>query len=200
MPSQDLVAEHLRSRRVLLPPSITPDFVASRIIAAFREAVPEPTEPVEIPCWEVDQFRPYQDIAARDLILPLRVSEREIKERLNKLLGELTSAKDWSGEDNDVFGHCSLNGRSLPIAMMLKGPSVPRPLRLKDCGANSDQVLRVAEAPAAIFVVQHVHKITEPVRRQLRMNIEALRSRGHEAYCTFIDGVETYRLLADLIL
>jgi hypothetical protein len=128
------------------------------------------------------------------------VRESEIKARLNALLGEYENAGDWGGEDNDIFAKCSVNGRELPIAMMLKGPSVRRPMRIKDAGLNSDQVLRVTEAPATIFVVQHVHKITEAVRRQLRMNIEALRSRGAEAYCALIDGVATYKVMTDLPL
>jgi hypothetical protein len=198
LPTPELIVRHLRKCAVLLPPSITPEFVAESILATFREATPTPTEPLEISCWDIDQFRPFKDVVTRDVTLPLIVPERVIKERLNALLGECESAGDWGGEDNDIFATCSVNGRELPIAMMLKGPSVPRPMRIKDTGANSDQVLRVTEAPAAVFVVQHVHKITEAVRRQLRMNVEALRSRGVEAYCAFIDGVQTYKLLSDL--
>ena len=196
LPPSQRIAAHLRSRSVLLPPSITPEFIADCILTALRGATPDPDVPLEISCWDIDQFRPYGDIDARDVTLPLSVPERVIKERLNALLGEHESAGDWPGEDNDIFAKCSIGGRELPIAMMLKGPSVPRPMRIKDAGTNSDQVLRVAEAPAVVFAIQHVHKITEPVRRQLRMNIEALRSRGLEAYCTFIDGVQTHKLLA----
>lgn len=197
MPTAEYVSQYLRSYAVLLPPSITPEFVAEYLLAAFHEAIPEPADSIEISCWDIDEFRPYRDIEARNVTLPLMISEREIKDQLNALLRECESASDWAGEDDDIFALCSVNGRELPIAMMLKGRSVPRPMRIKDAGVNSDQVLRVAEAPAAVFVVQHVHKITEPVRRQLRMNIEALRSRGHEAYCAFIDGVQTYKLLAN---
>jgi hypothetical protein len=171
LPTPEGVAHHLRARDVLLPPSITPEFTAERIIAAFYEAIPTPTDFVEISCWDIDQFRAYRDIDARER-LPLMVLERQIKDRLSALLGEHESAGDWGGEDDDIFAMCSVNRRPLPIAMMLKGRSVPRPMRIKDAGTNSDQVLRVAEAPAAVFVIQHVHKITEPVRRQLRMNIE----------------------------
>ena len=197
LPTPEGVAHHLRTHEVLLPPSITPEFVAARIIAAFHEATPSPTDSVEISCWDIDQFRPHRGVDARGVSLPLMVLERQIKDRLNALLGEHESAGDWGGEDDDIFATCSVNRRQLPIAMMLKGRSVPRPMRIKDAGTNSDQVLRVAEAPAAIFAIQHVHKITEPVRRQLRMNIEALRSRGLEAYCAFIDGIQTYKLLTD---
>jgi hypothetical protein len=197
LPTPERIVCYLRTRALLLPPSITPEFVAERILAAFREATPARTDAVEISCWDIDQFQPHKDVDTRDVTLPLRVSERVIKDRLNALLGERESAGDWGGEDDDIFATCSVGGREFPIAMMLKGPSVPRPMRIKDAGANSDQVLRVAEAPAAVFVVQHVHKISEAVRRQLRMNIEALRSRGVEAYCAFIDGVQTYKLLTN---
>ncbi len=194
-PSPELIARHIRTRGVLLPPSITPEVVAEQMLAAFRDATPALPESVEISCWQIDQFRPYRDVDVTGVTLLLMVHEREIKDRLNLLLGQHESANDWGGEDDDIFATCTLNGNELPIAMMLKGRSVPRPMRLKDAGSNSDQVLRIAEAPAVIFVVQHVHKITEPVRRQLRLNIEALRARGHEAYCAFIDGFQTYKLL-----
>lgn len=197
LPTSEHIARHLRARAVVLPPSITPEFLAENILAAFREAVPAPIESVEISCWDIDQFRPYRDVDVRHVTLPLRVLERTIKDRMNALLGERESAGDWGGEDDDVFATCTVNGRERPIAMMLKGPSVPRPMRIKDAGVNSDQILKVAEAPAEVFVVQHVDKITEAVRRQLRMNVEALRSRGIDAHCAFIDGLQTYKLLFD---
>jgi hypothetical protein len=199
LPTVENIANHFRAQNVLLPPSISPEFVAERLVAAFSGALPAHPDTVEISCWDIDEFRPYMDVDVGNIKLPLMIPERQIKEHLNSLLGEVESAGDWGGEDDDIFAQCSLNGRKLVIAMMLKGRSVPRPMRLKDAGKNSDQVLRVAEAPAAIFVLQHIDKITEPVRRQLRMNIEALRSRGHEAYCTFIDGFQTYKLLSRII-
>jgi hypothetical protein len=195
LPTPERIANHIRVQNVLLPPSVTPEFLAEHVLSAFRDARPAPPDTVEISCWDIDQFRPFKDVDIRDAILPLLIPEHQIKDHLNSLLGEAESAADWGGEDDDIFAQCSLNGRELPIAFMLKGRSVPRPMRLRDAGKNSDQVLRVTEAPAAIFVVQHVDKITEPVRRQLRMNVEALRSRGHEAYCTFIDGFQTFKLL-----
>jgi hypothetical protein len=197
LPTPERVAHFLRQKAVLLPPSITPEFVADRILLALREATPEPPDVIEISCWDVDEFRPFREVDVRNVVLPLMVRERVIKDRLNSLLGECESAGDWGGEDDDIFGTCSVNGRVRPIAMMLKGLSVPRPMRIKDCGTNSDQVLRVTEAPAEVFVVQHVDKITEAVRRQLRLNVEALRSRGIDACCAFIDGYQTFKLMSD---
>jgi hypothetical protein len=195
LPTTGRVARHLRARAVLLPPSITPEFIAQRILIAFREATAGPRDIIEISCWDIDQFRPFKDVDTTGVTLPLQVLERDIKDQINALLGERESAKDWGGEDNDIFATCSVNKREMPIAMMLKGPSVPRPMRIKDAGANSDQILRLAESPATLLVVQHVDKITESVRRQLRMNIEARQARGDEAYCSFIDGIQTHKIL-----
>jgi hypothetical protein len=183
LPDYDRLVCHLRERAAMLPPSITPEFVAERLLASLRETRPTPSDFVEISCWDVDQFRPFKDIDSQAAALPLRVPEKIIKARLNALLGESESAGDWPGEDDDIFGKCSVHGRERAIAIMLKGPSVPRPMRIKDAGINADQILRLAESAAEVFVVQHVDKITEAVRRQHRMNIEALRSRGFGAWC-----------------
>jgi hypothetical protein len=199
LPTVERIVQRLRARAVLLPPSISYHFVAEQILQDLRDAVPKPEEALEISCWEIDEFRPYQDVKTDGVTLPLLLPERTIKEGLNSLLRENKSAGDWGGEDDDIFASCTVSGSERPIAMMLKGPSVPHPMRLKDGGKNGDQVLRVTEAPAEVFVVQHVNKITEPVRRQLRLNVEALRSRGVDACCAFIDGLQTYKLLSHLI-
>ena len=199
LPTANLVALHFRTNAVLLPPSVTPEFLAAQILDAFREATPAPPQESEISCWQIDQFKPYKMVDASGVVLPIIVDEDHIKTCINRLLLEREDASDWPGEHNDIFGRCSVNGHEFTIAIMLKGKSVLKPLRIKDAGKNSDQLIRLADSPANILAVQHVHKITEQVRRQLRMNVEALRARGSETYCTFIDGIDTYRLLSSSV-
>src|SRR5258707_381525 len=55
LPTSDLIVRHLGSRGVLLPPSITPEFLAERILSAFRDVTPAASENVEISCWDIDQ-------------------------------------------------------------------------------------------------------------------------------------------------
>ena len=165
-------------------------------MAALLNATRLSSVAVEVSCWEIEAFTPYQHVSVLGLSLPFLEDEENVKRRLNALLGELVLHKDWGGELNDLYSaHCRVRGTTMPAAFMLKGKSVPRPLQIKNCGKHGDQLLRLTDSPANLFVVQHIDVIEQAVRRQVRMNIEALRARDVDAYCCFIDGTQTYQLM-----
>jgi hypothetical protein len=199
-PSRDLVIRALSALSggsVPLPPSITAAFLADHLLASHAAALPAPIESVEISCWDIDAFRPFKDIPTTGLTLPLNMREQAIKERLNALLDEWHLHKDWPGEQNDLFTNCRVNGRSVPAAFLLKGRSIPRPLDIKGCGKRGDQLEKLAESPADLLVVQHVHEITQEVRKHLRNIVTGLRAQDRLVSCCFIDGKQTFRLLDD---
>jgi hypothetical protein len=62
-------------------------------------------------------------------------------------------------------------------------------------GRNGDQLDRMLQQPADLFVIQHCDAISAAVRRHLRRGIIALRATGHErAVGSVWDGSDCARL------
>lgn len=194
-PSLSDVTTHLRRSHALLPPTVSAEFLAEAILNELEGVQPDPPDVLELSCWEIDQFSRFQNRAAGNVQLPVLKPEVEIKERICFLLGVTDVPKDWGGESHDLFANVTVSGRSLPAAFFFKGKSVRRPLQIKDCGTNGDQLLRLMESSASIFVVQHIHTISDSVRKQMVHNIIARRSTGRESWCVFIDGYQIACLL-----
>jgi len=124
-----------------------------------------------------------------------RVPERVVKEVIAELLGELEIPKDWGGEEADLFSaNLVVDGKRRTGAFMLKGPARFHTMTPADCGKNGDQIYRLFNIPADIYVIQHCHNIGAAVRKI----VEALAlHRAFVAPCryAFMDGIATARLL-----
>ena len=81
----------------------------------------------------------------------------------------------------------------MSAAFLLKGPARFHEMTLADCGKNGDQIYRLFNTPADVFVVQHCHKITPAVRK----TVEAFALSNYSRTCRFtlIDGYDTARIL-----
>jgi hypothetical protein len=121
------------------------------------------------------------------------VPEKYIKTALAEIIGEPFVPKDWGGETSDLFSsRLSIGGVACAGSFVLKGPSAFHPMRLRDLGANGDQIVRMFYDPSDIFVVQHCHQVTLPVRIILRALANQIgRTRS---FC-IIDGPDTLRIL-----
>jgi len=125
------------------------------------------------------------------------IPEQEVKKALAALLGEIEVAKDWGGEENDLFsGNLIVGRRRRTAAFLLKGPARFHEMRLADCGKNGDQIYRLFHAPAEVFVVQHCHKISPAVRRTVEAFTLGQYARG--ARYLLIDGYDSCRILKSL--
>jgi hypothetical protein len=120
------------------------------------------------------------------------ISENALKLCLASLLGDTVEA-DWGGEGSDFFSsHIHLQGRRHTAAFLLKGPARFAPMGLNHLGKNNDQIVRLANEPAQVLVVQHSHDILQPVRATLRAF--AVQPSRPRRYC-LIDGRDSLRLL-----
>jgi hypothetical protein len=122
------------------------------------------------------------------------VSERQFKELLCRLLSEAEVPKDWGGEETDLFtSNLSVDGKRLTAAFLLKGPARFHEMTLADCGKNGDQIYRLFNTPADVFVLQHCHKVSPAVRKTM----EAFAFSRYSRTCMFtiIDGYDTARIL-----
>lgn len=123
------------------------------------------------------------------------IPEYRVKELICDLLGEYDVPKDWGGEENDLFSdRLLIGGKRKTGAFLLKGPAKFHPMTPRDLGKNADQIYRLFNAPAQVYVVQHCHNVGAAVRK----TVEAYTlHRSFTAPCRYVimDGVATAQLL-----
>ena len=147
---------------------------------------------------DVDQFAGMDEKwtpSASEFSAMRDVPEQAVKELLCRLLGEPSVPNDWGGEESDVLSaNLAVKGRRLTAAFLLKGPSRFHPMKPTDLGRNGDQLYRLFNIPADVFVVQHCHNIGAAVRKQA---LAFALQRSFTAPCRvlFVDGTTTARLL-----
>ena len=130
--------------------------------------------------------------------VPLQSSEAETKELIQRILADPFVKTDWGGEQNDIYSSRVLrNGKRLLAAFFLKGPSVRGRLTIAKCGKNGDQIQRLFQLPADMFVIQFNGAIDERVMEECRQKVKLLRvTQNKGAFFTTIDGIDTARLMA----
>ncbi len=117
------------------------------------------------------------------------------KELICSLLGEYEVPKDWGGEEADVFSsNLLIGGVRKTGAFLLKGPAKFHPMTLKDCGKNGDQIYRLFNIPAQVYIVQHCHSIGAAVRKTVEAFVTQ-RAISVPCQYVFMDGYATARLL-----
>ncbi len=79
---------------------------------------------------------------------------------------------------------------------MLKGNGLKnRVMEVKHCGKNGDQVIRLFQSPADLFVIQFVGTVSEAVIHQAHGEIARLKTQGKEAHFLIMNGQDTARVL-----
>jgi hypothetical protein len=77
----------------------------------------------------------------------------------------------------------------------VKGPGTKGTLTIAKCGKHGDQIQRLFQSPAELFVIQYIGEIHERVVGEAKEKVENLRSKEKEAVVTIINGYDTARLL-----
>jgi hypothetical protein len=145
---------------------------------------------------DIETFR-YAWGTEGDSMLGTRISESRFKEGLKSIIGEKGQFKDWGGEVDDLFTtRLRLGGKRRATAVALKGPSTKGKLTPGKMGKNGDQIQRLFEAPAELFLVQSCYQIDESVIDQMqRLAIARSTLYGKRVYFGVIDGQDSYRTL-----
>ncbi len=152
---------------------------------------------------DIDSFAKVRDVnpdAVANLLKSggfFDVSEETVQVGIERILNEPFHKKDWGGEYNDLYtSNMVVNGARRATAFLLKGNGLQIPsLEIKHCGKNGDQLVRLFESPADLFVVQYVGNVSEAIIKDVEGKIEQLKARGKQvAYC-IINGLDTARLL-----
>ncbi len=152
-------------------------------------------ETLQIHVEDIDEFQKTRDISRRFLKLDALkdIPEKQTKLWIAEILNEESVPNDWGGENSDLFtNHIHINRQRLNAAFLLKGPSKFHPMTHKDLGKNGDQITRLYDEPASVYILQHCHSVTPAIYKTM----VAFSSRFNKIsnFC-IIDGFDTLRLL-----
>lgn len=127
----------------------------------------------------------------------LDLPEDVVQLGLETILNVSFHKKDWGGEANDLYtANVVVNGLRRPTAFLLKGHGLKsNMMEIKNCGKNGDQVVRLFQNPADLFVIQFVGNISEAVIQHAHSETSRIRAVGKAANFLVIDGQDTARLL-----
>jgi hypothetical protein len=127
----------------------------------------------------------------------LEVSEDDVQSALERALGETFHRVDHGGEENDLFTtQLKVAGKRVPTAFLLKGAGTKsKELQIANCGKNGDQIVRLFQSPAELFVVQYVGPISDNVLKDVRGKTRERVAQGESARYCVIDGTDTARLM-----
>ena len=151
---------------------------------------------------DIESFRKVRDINPATVVDVLNDgyldrSEDSIQTALERILSVPFHKKDWGGELNDLYtANLIVTGTRHETAFLLKGNGLRnRVMEIKHCGANGDQLLRLCNSPAKLFVVQFVGNISEAVVSDIDGKVRQARAEGKDAWYCIMDGQDTARVL-----
>ena len=126
------------------------------------------------------------------------VSEAAFKAGLQRIIGETGTFTDWGGEQNDLFTTwLRINGKRRRAAFALKGPGAKGKMTLRHLGKNADQILRLFQSAADVFLVQYHGEIDQMVTAEMETHARDLARKTERAvWFGIIDGQDSRRLMA----
>ena len=151
---------------------------------------------------DIDSFRKVRDINPSTVLSLLNKgffdqSEDFVQTAFERILEVSFHKKDWGGEQNDLYTtNVIVNGKRRSAAFLLKGNGLKaKEMKIKDCGVNGDQILRLCTSPANLLVIQYVGNISEAVISDIDGKVRQLQIEGKDARYCLIDGQDTARVL-----
>lgn len=144
---------------------------------------------------DISSFSKVQKLKSSDYI-PKSVSEDEFKRGIQVILGERGKFKDWGGERNDLFTtRVRLSGHRRATAFAFKGPGTTGKLVPGKMGENGDQIQRLFEADAQVFLIQYCREIAHSILDQMVLLATAKSLRaGKKIWYGVIDGQDSNRI------
>lgn len=123
--------------------------------------------------------------------------ERIFKEGVQKILREFGAFTDWGGEKNDLFTtRLVIDGKRLSTAMAFKGRGTTGKLTPGKLGKNGDQIQRLFQSSANVFLIQYYGQIDESVLDQMTELAKAKSvSAGQKILFGLIDKADTTRII-----
>jgi len=112
---------------------------------------------------DIDNFAKVKNIKKASIkIIP--IYEKPFKEGIKRIIGEAGKFTDWGGEKNDLFStRLKIKGKRYPCAFAFKGKGKTGVLTPNKMGKNGDQIQRLFNSQADVFIVQYYDNIDESI-------------------------------------
>jgi hypothetical protein len=121
--------------------------------------------------------------------------EKKLKSAFQKIIGENGSFKDWGGEKSDLFTTRLLLGtRKVRAAIAFKGKATKGKLVPAKMGKNGDQINRLFDEPAEVFLVVYPGQIDSAIISQMQAFAIGNALKGNRIFYGVVDGADISRL------
>jgi hypothetical protein len=151
---------------------------------------------------DIDSFHRVRDVNSEMVKHHLKdgyldMAEDTVQMALEQILNVPFHRKDWGGEINDLYtANVEVFGTKTATAFFLKGNGLKKQeMQISDCGKNGDQLLRLFDSPAQLFIVQFVGNVSDNVIRDVEAKVEWRRDRGKPTWFCIMNGQDTAMLL-----
>jgi hypothetical protein len=126
-----------------------------------------------------------------------KLAEKKLKQGFAKIIGESGSFKDWGGEKSDLYTtRVRMGGKRLRAAIAFKGKATSGKLVPKKMGKNGDQINRLFDEPAELFLVVYGGQIDSSIVSQMQAFAMGVAIGGRKVYYGVIDGEDLGRVAA----
>lgn len=129
---------------------------------------------------------------AKHIVLP----ENKVKTGIQKIIGETGVFKDWPGEKSDLYTtKVRLFGKRIASAIAFKGRATKGKLTPEKMGKRGDQITRLFEEPAQLFLIVFDGQIDTYIKSQMQASALFQATKGQKIYYGIIDGDDLQRLV-----
>ena len=98
-----------------------------------------------------------------------KILENDFKGGIKRILGARSTFKDWGGETNDLLTtRVTLKGNRISTAFAFKGRGKTGKLTPAKMGKNGDQIQRLFQSPADLYIVQYWGEVDQSVIDQVQ--------------------------------
>lgn len=146
---------------------------------------------------EIDSFKKSWRLKKVNASVVKRMAERTINTGICRILNQSEKA-DWGGERNDIYTNkIFIKGLRKSAAFALKGKAIKTKLVPGKMGKNGDQIQRLFEAAADLYVVSHNRDIDDRVVDLMQTHAikNSIANNKRILFCV-IDGDDLARLAA----
>lgn len=179
-------------KRKAYPTKYSPKIASQHItISAPRSLVRTASITID----DIDSFVMAHRIKSAKVLPP--ILETQFKQGFQRIIGEHGQYKDWGGEVSDLYTtRLRLKGARCPAAIAFKGRGTTGVLNPARMGKNGDQIQRLFQEDAEVFIVQYGERIAPSVPQQMAAFAQAKSlTTGKKIYYGVIDGEDSSRLM-----
>jgi hypothetical protein len=146
---------------------------------------------------DIESFKNVRKVRKANASIVRNMAERTINRALCRILNQ-SEKKDWGGERHDIYTNkISFQGSRKSAAFALKGKAVKAKLTPGKMGKNGDQIPRLFDSVADIYLVGHNREIDDRVVDLMQTHaIENSIGANKKIFFCIIDGDDLARLAA----